>query len=643
MQLLSLPRSVKYLLVLAADVGVFWASAYVATAVHWGDPWPVQHLAASLAPLLTGLVLFLLFLSGFGLYKEMLRYAELEMLRRVASATTAAAILNTFLSQYLFEPAVPVALSVLMWLLVIAGSLGARIIGSAVVHRDVRASGADVERIMIYGAGKGGRQILRSAFDARNVEVVAFLDDDRQLAGRSIMGRPIFVPERAAELVEEQAIDAIVLAMPSLSGQGLKKILANLSGVGAKIRVLPSVDKLIGGEINFSQVRDVEAQDLLWREPHAPDQALLEADTSGKNVMVTGGGGSIGSELCRQIVRTGASKLVIVENSEYALYRIEQELREDLSRRGDTMEVVPVLLDCTDLMDMRRALSNHKVETLYHAAAYKHVPLVEYNVCSGVRNNLFGTLNTAQAARAEGVQKFVLISTDKAVRPTNVMGASKRLAEMVLQALDGVADAVDDRAARTRFTMVRFGNVLDSAGSVVPLFRRQIQDGGPITLTHHNVTRYFMTIPEASQLVLQAGAMAQGGEVFVLDMGEPVRIMDLAVRMVQLSGLSVADDKNPDGDIQIIVTGMRPGEKLYEEVFLGDNATGTLHPNILRAEESFLGWDQLSAQVDNISRFAKAGDEVGLKNILSRIVEGYKPPIGPFVERRRTARLSIVE
>lgn len=418
-------------------------------------------------------------------------------------------------------------------------------------------------------------------------------------------------------------ISAVLLAFPSASRHRRNEILERIQSARVAVRTLPSMSDLIQGRVSASDIHDLDEDDLLGREPVPPDAALLAKNVAGKVVMVTGAGGSIGSELCRQIAAIGPTKLLLVEQSEFALYTIHQELRERFSTRG--LEAVPLLASVQDAVRLREIMAAWLPSTVYHAAAYKHVPLVEHNPVEGVKNNVLGTLHAAQAAAGSGVADFVLISTDKAVRPTNVMGASKRLAEMVLQALAAVSS---QGGGQTCFTMVRFGNVLGSSGSVVPMFRRQIRDGGPITLTHAEMTRYFMTIPEAAQLVIQAGAMSRGGDVFLLDMGQPVRIADLARRMVQLSGLTCKDDENPEGDIEIRITGLRPGEKLYEELLIGDNPQPTPHPRIMKADEAFLPWAQLAEKMAALEQALANSDVGAVRAMLKALVSGYEPNDG---------------
>ncbi|WP_395828066.1 polysaccharide biosynthesis protein [Collimonas sp.] len=479
--------------------------------------------------------------------------------------------------------------------------------------------------VAIYGAGQAGTQ-LASALRAGNEYLpVAFIDDKKELQRATIAGIKVFSPDQIAELIARYNCKEILLAMPSVSKLQHKHILDKLEPFKVKIKVTPPIKSLINGELRVQDIREVEIEDLLGRDAVDPNPELISACIAKKSVMVTGAGGSIGSELCRQIVRQRPSRLILLEMSEFGLYAIEQELGE-LRRSLDLdIELLPFLGSVLEMEKCERIMRTFAVETVYHAAAYKHVPLVEHNPIEGIRNNVFGTVSVAKAAMAAGVKSFVLISTDKAVRPTNVMGSTKRFAELILQAFSRVQAK---SGAKTRFCMVRFGNVLGSSGSVVPLFRKQIMAGGPITLTHPEITRYFMTIPEAAQLVLQAGAMGQGGDVFVLDMGEPVKIIDLAKRMVHLSGLEVLSDKNPDGTIEINHVGLRPGEKLYEELLIGENVEGTQHPLIMRAQEIEIPWnileDLLGKLDDACNRFAY--EEV--RALLLRAVAEYAPQCG---------------
>jgi len=480
---------------------------------------------------------------------------------------------------------------------------------------------AEVVRIAIYGAGQAGIQLVSALRNVRNYTPVVFVDDSEELHWTTIGGIKVFPSNRLPDLVKKMKIKEVLLALPSVSKRRQKQILEKLEPLKIKIKVTPPIESLIKGELRLQDVRDIEIEDLLGRDAVVPDEQLLSACITGKSVLVTGAGGSIGSELCRQIIALRPMRLVLLEMSEFALYSIKNELALLSITSGITVEVTPFLGSVLEQEKCKKILRTFTIDTVYHAAAYKHVPLVEHNPIEGVRNNIFGTLSIAQAAMISGVKNFVLISTDKAVRPTNVMGATKRFAELILQALSR-------QQTSTRFCMVRFGNVLGSSGSVVPLFRKQIMAGGPITVTHPEITRYFMTIPEAAQLVLQAGAMGEGGDVFVLDMGAPVKIVDLARRMVHLSGLDVKGETNPDGDIEIQYVGLRPGEKLYEELLIGGDVEGTEHPLIMRAQEVDLAWENLSEVLTALSTACDRFDYEGIRSLLSKAVSGYVPQCG---------------
>lgn len=449
-------------------------------------------------------------------------------------------------------------------------------------------------RMLIYGAGASGQQLVSSMRSDPAFSVVGFIDDDPRLHGQRLDGLPVFHSNHLREVVADHCVTDVLLAMPNIPRARRAKIMTGLTLLEVRVQTLPPMKDIVDGRVTVNDIRELEIEDLLGREPVLPNHLLLTRTIVGKTILVTGAGGSIGSEIARQVIQNGARRLLLFEQSEFALYAIEQELRAILLDKNILIEIIPLLGSITDSARLAEIFEHLAPDTVYHAAAYKHVPLVEANPSEAIRNNVFGTLSLVHAAFAASIENFILISTDKAVRPTNVMGATKRVAELILQSYAARSD-------KTRFSMVRFGNVLGSSGSVVPLFRAQIVAGGPITLTHREVTRYFMTIPEAAQLVLQAGGLARGGEVFVLDMGMPVKIADLAYAMIRLSGLSVRDAQHPEGDIAIQEVGLRPGEKLYEELLIGDDNQETVHPRILRASESYLEWSVLEGLLDQLS------------------------------------------
>ena len=486
--------------------------------------------------------------------------------------------------------------------------------------------------VAIYGAGSAGNQLVAALRMGRSMRPVAFIDDDDGVANRVIAGLRVYKPKHNQQLIDETAAQEVLLAIPTVSRVRRKEILAALEPYPLHVRSVPGIMDLASGKVKVDDLQEVDIADLLGRDAVPPQIELFERCIKAKAVMVTGAGGSIGSELCRQILSSGARLLILFEHSEFNLYAIHRELEQRIAREALPIQLLPILGSIRNPQRLQDVMQQWRVDTVYHAAAYKHVPMVEHNVAEGVQNNLLGTVNTAQAAIKSGVSNFVLISTDKAVRPTNVMGSSKRLAEMVLQALSaepapvlfGDAEAVH-RVNKTRFTMVRFGNVLGSSGSVIPLFREQIKRGGPVTVTHPNITRYFMTIPEAAQLVIQAGSLGQGGDVFVLEMGASVRIVELAEKMIHLSGLTVRDAEKPHGDIAIEFTGLRPGEKLYEELLIGESVLPTEHPMILRAQEEFMAWEPLKQLLTELLQAIDADDYVRVRQLLRLAVSGYVP------------------
>jgi FlaA1/EpsC-like NDP-sugar epimerase len=493
------------------------------------------------------------------------------------------------------------------------------IAGSRTFARLVLQSGVTPgDRVLIYGAGEAGVRLASALSGRGEYAVVALVDDNTALHGSVINGLNVHSSSAIESLIEEYSIERILLALPSVSRRQRKRIINRLEHLPVHVQTMPDLHDLIGGQARVDDIRDVEIEDLLGRDVVAPIPELLGPQIGGRSIMVTGAGGSIGSELSVQILQHAPKLLVLVDISEAALYEIDQRLRAIGIAQCLPTEIIALIGSVHHQERVSQALKTYSVDTIYHAAAYKHVPLVEHNMLEGIYNNVFGTLNSAQAAIEAGVESFVLISSDKAVKPTNVMGATKRYSELILQALN-------QRGGPTRFSMVRFGNVLASSGSVVPRFREQIRGGGPVTVTHPEMYRYFMTISEAASLVLQAGAMANGGEVFVLDMGEPVRIVDLAKKMIHLMGCSIRDDKNPDGDIEIEFTGLRPGEKLHEELLIGDDVSGTQHQRILQAREEFFSWTQLEPMLARLRAACEGQDFVAARELLVEGVTGYSP------------------
>lgn len=559
-------------------------------------------------PPLTAIPVFL----KLGLYRSVVRYMEDRAIFTIMGAVTLSVFVFAGVSMFLHLPGVPRGALLIYWLIAVLYIMLSRMFARSLLRQATLVK-PDSQRVLIYGAGSSGLQMAVAFRNAREFQPVAFVDDKTALHGLVIAGLTVYAPGNIKELVQDKQIEQVVLAIPSASRSQLRKIMDELEPLRVPVKRLPGLADLVSGEVRVEELREVEVEDLLGRDPVPPRADLMCANIAGLCVMVTGAGGSIGSELCRQIIQAKPAKLLLFEQSELALYSIEQEL----SRLATGVQLVPLLGSVTDYGRLCSVLSAFSVETIYHAAAYKHVPMVEHNPIAGIMNNAFGTGACASAAEVCGVKTFVLISTDKAVRPTNVMGATKRLAEMILQAKHAAG-------SKTRFTMVRFGNVLGSSGSVVPLFKKQIRAGGPVTLTHEDINRYFMTIPEAAQLVIQAGAMGTGGDVFVLDMGEPVKIIDLARRMIHLSGLEVKDDKHPHGDVEIRCTGLRPGEKLYEELLIGNDVLTTEHPRILRAQEHFLEEGALRERLEILSDACLAVDAPAAFSVLQSIVEDFK-------------------
>ena len=618
--ILALPRVAKRFVVLSVDFGLCVLTVWLAYYLRLGEFIALSDKALWAVGASIGIALPIFLMSG--LYRAIFRYSGWPALLAVARAVGIYGLLYASVFTAIGVTGVPrtvgIIQPILLLLFVGASRALARIwLGDQYLSILKHASRP---KALIYGAGTSGRQLAAAMANSYEMQVVGFLDDDDRLHGHVLNGQPIYNPADLNNLAVMRNISDVLLAMPSLSRKRRNEVLSQIRLAPVAVRTLPSVTDLAQGKVSVSDLRELGIDDLLGREPVTPNQILLVKNIGGKVVLVTGAGGSIGSELCRQILTLNPAKLLLIEQSEFSLYAINQELEKRFGglKSVKTPILVPLLASVQDDNRMREIMSTWRPDTVYHAAAYKHVPLVEHNLAEGIKNNVLGTLCTAQAAAENGVTDFVLISTDKAVRPTNIMGASKRLAEMVLQALAASTSG-------TKFSMVRFGNVLASSGSVVPKFRQQIRDGGPITLTHPEITRYFMTIPEASQLVIQAGAMAKGGEVFVLDMGQSVRIMDLARRMVEMSGLIVKDAQNPDGDIEVEITGLRPGEKLYEELLIGDNPKPTSHSRIMKANEEFIPWVDLEDKLNALGMALNVNDVGVLRLMMQELVSGYSP------------------
>lgn len=616
------PRPLRRGIAVGADAIFCFAATFIAYALRVGE-WPQEGRQVLILGS-TALLFWFPLAWHAGVYRNLVRYSGGRSMASLFYACvwlTIPLIVVFALNQV---SGVPRTLSVLQpiifFMLLLFSRLSIRflladVVSQANVHLSQR------RRVVIYGAGRAGQQLAWSLRHEPHLRLVGFIDDDERLDGQQVDGIAVSHSRWLSRIIADLEIDEVLLAIPSASRTRRREVFAALQGRNIRVRMLPGIGQIIEGDVSINDMRDVQVEDLLGRDPVTPIADLMQRSLMHKNVLVTGAGGSIGSELSRQILRSQVKSLTLVEQSEYALYAIEKELRDHANREGISVEIIPELADVADRDTVVRIFQRRRPDSVYHAAAYKHVPLVEANPIAGLRNNIFSTMHCAFAAEAVGVQRFILVSTDKAVRPTNVMGASKRICELVLQA----------RAAEgsgPTFTMVRFGNVLGSSGSVVPLFKQQIAAGGPITITHREVTRYFMTIPEAAQLVIQAGSMAGGGEVFVLDMGLPVQIIDLAETMVRLSGLSVRSEENPSGDIEIVEVGLRAGEKLYEELLVGDNPEPTAHSRIMQAREAIIAWPKLSLMLDQLDTALRGGDSSEALSIVRRLVPEYRAPLG---------------
>ena len=651
--ILALPRTTKRLIALSADVAFCVLALWLALYLRTGEFVVLSGNTLWAAGLSVGLALPIF--VTFGLYRAIFRYAGFPAMFALGQAIALYGVLYAAVVVAIGIDGVPRTVGLiqpmLLFLLVGSSRALARFwLGGAYRGQLRRAA---LPKALIYGAGSAGRQLASALSLGNEMQALGFVDDDERLHGHLLNGVPIYSIDELPGLIASKQIIHLLLAIPSASRQRRNEILQQLSPLPVVVRTLPGIGDLAEGRVTVSDLKELEIDDLLGRDPVQPNGILINRNTHNKVVLVTGAGGSIGSELCRQILRCRPERLLLIDNSEFALYTIHQELTESCQlpvgsgqkTAGDSgavdgegerdeqsgrCEIVPLLASVLDEVRMGEIMDTWSPHTLYHAAAYKHVPLVEENPAEGVRNNVWGTWTTARMAALYQVENFILISTDKAVRPTNVMGASKRLAEMVLQAMNELNPAelragMPDSRIPTCFSMVRFGNVLGSSGSVVPRFRQQIREGGPITLTHSDINRFFMNIPEAAQLVIQAGAMSSGGDVFVLDMGKPVRIYDLARKMVELSGLTVRDEQHPEGEIEIKITGLRPGEKLYEELLIGNDPRPTQHPRIMKAHEKKLPYDRLQDKLGALEAALSTNDVPLIRLLLQEIVTDYTP------------------
>ncbi len=613
----NLSRATKRAIMVSADLVMIPAALYSAITLKLGS---FDHDIAGGAWLYGAALLATIpVFVRLGLYRAVIRYIGTKAVFAVVAGTTLSVLLLLLLNMALLQKELPSSAFVIYWALALIYVAGSRYL----VRVALQSSSGTEQRVVIYGAGEAGARVSMAFQGGKEFRPVAFVDDNPSLWDSVINGLEVFRPDQLPDIISEYDATGVLLAMPGATRKRRREVLRHLESLGIHVQTVPNLGDLMTGQARLDEIREVEVGDLLGRDPVPPNHELLDACIRSKSVLVTGAGGSIGSELCRQIIKLAPKRLVLLELSELALYNIERELRNaiahpDFQAEGQRIEIVALLGNAHHKYRMREIMQTYSVQTVYHAAAYKHVPIVEQNMIEGIHNNVYATWHTAESALECGVETFVLVSTDKAVNPTNVMGATKRFAELVLQGLQR-------RGTDTRFCMVRFGNVLASSGSVVPLFHEQIRRGGPVTVTHPDVIRYFMTIPEAAQLVIQAGSMAMGGDVFVLDMGKPVRIYDLARRMISLTGLTVRDEQNPDGDVAIEFTGLRPAEKLYEELLIGNNVTGTQHPMIMRAMEHSLPWEQMQAMLDELLVIMRKFDCRRAREMLLEAITEYKP------------------
>ena len=620
-EVLDWPRPVKRQVVILVDVLLAWLATWVAYSLryetlHWpvGDQWWIYLL---------GPVLAVPIFVRFGLYRAIFRYTGMDALFATGQAIAVYALVRIVILYWAKWPVFPLTLGVLQPLIFFV------LIGSSRVVARFWLAGISLRRqpvqgrLLIFGAGAAGVQTSSAMAVTGHLKLLGFVDEDPTKIGQTINGVPVFAVTEIPILVHKLGITDILLAIPSASRERRNKIIESLRLLPVHTRTLPGLTDLTSGRVTVKDFRELDVEDLLGREPITPQPDLLTRSLFNQTILVTGAAGSIGSELCRQILREHPRRMLLLDHNEFGLYTLQRELQAECLAGNSDVELVPLLASVANRRRLDWVCATYRPDTVYHAAAYKHVPMVECNPSEGILNNVFGTLNLAQAALTARVASFVLVSTDKAVRPTNLMGASKRMAELVLQAL-----ACQAEPHGTCFSMVRFGNVLGSSGSVVPMFREQLAQGGPLTITHPEVTRYFMTIPEAAQLVLQAASMATGGEVFVLDMGEPVKIIDLARRLVGLSGLRVRDQQQPDGDIEFAFVGLRPGEKLYEELLIGDNPTATQHPRIMKAREDFIAWPELMSYLQRLQQAATEENLELIRWVLQTCVHGFHDESG---------------
>ena len=620
--LLSLSRPIKTFIAISIDFSCCVFSVWFSYYLRLGDLIPLSE--RGLDALAYSLIISFPIFIFFGLYKNIFRYSGLDSLFNVSKALSLYGVIYGTRLSILGISGIPRTIGLIQPLLLLLFIISWRVLVRFLLRKinNKHYAKKDSTKAFIYGSGDAGRQLAKAMQDSQEISILGFLDDDENKKGCLIDGKRIYSPNDLGDLLIKKDISLVLLAIPSISRRIRNEIIKSLLKYKIAVRTIPDITDLASGKNLITQLLDLEIDDLLGRVPVEPFQSLMKKNIFMKTILVTGAGGSIGSELCRQIIKQKPKQLLLVEISEYALYTISNKL-EDF--KDIETKIIPLIGSVQDSQRMESIISKFKPATIYHAAAYKHVPIVEENLIEGLKNNLLGTYDLAKLALKNNVLNFVFISTDKAVRPTNIMGATKRMAELSLQALHEKSLTLSERENKTKFSIVRFGNVLDSSGSVIPKFRDQIKNGGPITLTHIDITRYFMTITEAAQLVIQAGAMGQGGDVFVLDMGNPIKIYDLALKMIQLSGLSLKSHTNTKGDIEIKITGLRPGEKLYEELLLSKNPRETKHPKIFRSNEPSILYNELEKEINLLKKLIERNNIEGILNKLKNIVIDYSP------------------
>jgi FlaA1/EpsC-like NDP-sugar epimerase len=623
-----LPRITKRIIVILIDIGLCIFSTWLAFFLRLEEFVKINDVTTLAVEISIFIAIPIFWLIG--LYKTIFRFQGSSIIFTVFIATFVYALLYFAVIGIYGIQGIPRSIGIIQPILLFLGISASRVSIKLLFLSNFKKS-KNKNNVLIYGAGSAGRQLLTSLESNLEIKVVGFLDDDPQFHRQKILGQIVYNPLNIEKLIHKKSIDLVLLALPSITRQKRNQIINNLNRFKVIVKTLPSVQDIVDGKVSISDIKDLSIEDLLNREQVKPNLELLSKNINSKVVMVTGAGGSIGSELSRQIIKLNPKKLILLESSEFGLYKISEELKNI----NKSIKIIPLLINIQNKTKIEQVFNTFNIDTVYHAAAYKHVPLVEENITESVKNNVLGTFILAEAALKYNVSNYVLISSDKAVRSTNIMGATKRLAEICVQSL------YDNQNQKSKFAIVRFGNVLESSGSVIPKFKQQIKEGGPITLTHPDVIRYFMTITEASQLVIQAGAMAEKCEVFVLDMGESVKIKDLINKMIKLSGLSIKDDKNLDGDIEIKITGLRPGEKLYEELLLGDNPQKTFHEKIQKAQDPFISFNKLKINLDHLTNLIEENKVEEVKHVLSNLVPSYQSNskiVDHFYEQQSNSR-----